>query len=97
MVLKPKKILCRKAHKDLIPLKLTGKKIDSGLTVSTHLNKKKNRLVACFERGWLKRKARLDKIRRYTSFMERVNNGRTASKRSSGIFLSQRLKNEDET
>lgn len=33
MVLRAEKIPCRKAHKDLILLKLMGKKIDSGLTI----------------------------------------------------------------
>lgn len=65
-----------------------------------HLIKKKNLrakgLVACFERGWWESKARLNEIRRYTSFMGRVSNGRTACKGSSGIFLSKWLKNEDE-
>lgn len=53
-----------------------------------HVNRKKNlrtkELVACFEREWLKSRARLDKITRYTSFMGRVIKSRTASKGSQG-------------
>lgn len=41
MVLRAEKILCRKAHKDLILLKFMGKKIDRDLTMPVHLNRKK--------------------------------------------------------
>jgi len=83
MVLRTEEIPCKKAYKDLILLKLMGKKIDGGLTMPVHLNRKKNlrteRLVACFGRGWLKSRARLNEMR-YTSFVGRVSNSRTASK-----------------
>lgn len=43
-----------------------GKKIDGSLTMSVHLNRKKNLrtegLVACLERGRLKSRSRLDEI-----------------------------------
>lgn len=49
MVIRAEKIPCRKAYNDLILLKLVGKKIDSSLTMSAHLKRKKNLPNTCFE------------------------------------------------